>query len=234
MSRLHQSQDQVSKAGRRAGTLAFLSVFLLTQSACRISSNFHEVHEGNLYRSAQLHEREFEIAIKKLGIRTIINLRGAHPGEGWYDAETKVARKYGVTLIDIGMSAKRLPHPQHLASLLDAYRDAARPILIHCKAGADRTGEAAAIYAMEYMGKSRKEALAMLTPRYLHIEQFMPAKRYFIRELYQGLDWAYHSYDPCLPGVKYYDQDKYCTGGSESGDSEIPSSEVGSSSGGDT
>lgn len=165
--------------------------------------NFHEIDPLKLYRSGQLGEQELIKAIEELGIRTVINLRGANPGERWYDEEKEVTTKYNVLQIDIGMSAGRIPYQEDLVKLLDAYRDAPRPILIHCQAGADRTGEAAAIYQMLYMNKSRDEALQMLTPKYFHFEERHPAKRYFIREVWQSEDWARNDYDSCSEDYRY-------------------------------
>ncbi|MFL5812912.1 MAG: dual specificity protein phosphatase family protein [Bdellovibrionia bacterium] len=172
--------------------------------------NFHEVDPGKLYRSAQLSGEELDHAIHQLGIRTVINLRGEDLNSDWYKAEAQVTQTDGVKLINIAMSAKRLPHRNDLIALLDAFEKAERPILVHCQAGADRTGEASAIYEMEYMGKSREEALEMLTLKYDHLELAAPAKRYFIN-LYGGKDWAYHTYDPCVQSYKYYDQQKFCS-----------------------
>lgn len=190
-----------------------LTAIILLVSSCKLLNNFHEVDKGQLYRSAQLSGKEFETAIKAVGIKTIINLRGANPSDKWYQEETAVAAEYGVEHIDIGMSARRLPHREDLIKLLDVFENAERPILIHCQGGADRTGEASAIYQMLYMGKSKKEALKMLTLKYFHLKKRMPAKRYFIKELWQGEDWAHNEYDPCNSDYSYYDpNNNHCQG----------------------
>jgi protein tyrosine/serine phosphatase len=176
-------------------------------SACH--PNFHEVDPGKFYRSAQLSGEELDLAIRTYGIRTVINLRGENPGEKWYDDEVQVTNKDGVKLVSIGMSAKRLPNRKDLIALVEQFETAERPLLVHCQAGADRTGEASAIYEMDYMGKSREEALEMLTLKYDHLEVAAPAKRYFIG-LYGGKDWALHTYDPCQADYKYYDKASLC------------------------
>lgn len=178
----------------------------------RPGKNFHEVVPGEFYRSAQLTGKEFEAAIKDHGIKTIINLRGEKPGSDWFENEVAAAEKHGVQLVSIGMRASRIPHRQDLIKLLDVYANAPRPILVHCQGGADRTGEATAIYAMEYMGWSRKRALKMLTLKYYHFRVFTPAKSYFIRNVYNGETWARTEYDPCAADYKYYDKSKLCRG----------------------
>lgn len=171
--------------------------------------NFHSVKKGELYRSAQLNDKQLDRAIRKLGIKTVINLRGKSD-RNWYLDEKNVAERHGVKLVSIQMSAKRLPTRADLIKLLDTFRDAERPILIHCKGGADRTGEAAAIFAMEYMGQSKKKALHQLSPKYFHFPKFKPAKRYFIKNIWQGAEWAYQNYDPCKSDYKYFNKAIFC------------------------
>jgi protein tyrosine phosphatase (PTP) superfamily phosphohydrolase (DUF442 family) len=194
---------------KAAKTPVKISMIALVALLCGCHPNLHEVDPGKLYRSAQLSGEELDNAIHTLGIRTVINLRGEDKGSDWYETEVKVTTQDSVKLVSIPMSAKRLPHRKDLIALLDAFEKSERPILVHCQAGADRTGEASAIYEMEYMGKSREEALQMLTLKYDHLELAAPAKRYFIG-IYGGRDWAYHGYDPCVQNYRYYDKQQFC------------------------
>ncbi|MFM6930464.1 MAG: fused DSP-PTPase phosphatase/NAD kinase-like protein [Bdellovibrio sp.] len=189
----------------------FATILLLVVTSTALGSNilgpnFHEVDRGNFYRSAQLNEKEFARYIQKYRIQTIINLRGQNPDQPWYQDELAVSQKYGVQHFDISMSAKALPHRENLLRLLELYETAPRPILIHCQGGADRSGEAAAIYQMLYQGKSKKEALKQLTLRYHHAQKFKPAKRYFIESVWQGENWAYNNYYPCDADYRFYDK----------------------------
>jgi protein tyrosine/serine phosphatase len=176
-----------------------------------LGPNFHEVDPGRYYRSAQLNSKEFDYYIKKYKIRTIINLRGAEPQEAWYQDEISVSQKNLVFHFDIPMLAETLPHRENLIRLLDLFKTVPRPILVHCQGGADRSGEASAIYQMLHMGKTKEQALKMLTFKYHHLAFRKPAKRYFIKDLWQGEDWAYNHYDPCEGKFKYYDTNTaYC------------------------
>jgi len=173
--------------------------------------NLREIDPGRFYRSGQLSGAQLRRTIEVLGIRTIINLRGHSTDHEWYRAEAAVAAEKGVALHSVHLSSRGLPHRDELAALLDLYRSAERPILVHCDSGADRAGEAAAIYEIEYMGKSREEALEMLTLHYRHLSWWRPAKRYFL-ERYRGEDWLRNVYDPCLDEYEYYDKARYCGG----------------------
>jgi protein tyrosine/serine phosphatase len=169
-------------------------------------TNLYEIDKGRYFRSAQLSKANLEKLVRESGIKTIINLRGENVGEKWFDDEAQVVKEWGIQHINISMSADRLPHRKDLLKLLDAFRTAERPLLVHCKAGADRTGEASAIYQMLYMGKSRKDAMKMLSPFYLHLSLTKPAKDYFVQSVWQNEQWAYDSYDPCKADYKYYDK----------------------------
>ncbi len=197
----------------------------LLLSSCR----FYEVDPGRLYRSPQPSAADIERYVNENGIKTIINLRGESVGSRWYDQELAAANQYGVKLVNIGMSAKRLPHRKDLIKLLDTFETAQKPMLVHCMAGVDRTGEASAIYEMLYMGKTKEIALEMLTPLFGHFEQIMPAKRYFIRDLWVDEAWAREIYDPCEQNYKYYDKkDPAC------GSKSIPQNEIANDLDGDT
>lgn len=168
---------------------------------CRL----YELEKGQVFRSPQPSAEQIEEAVAQVGLRAIINLRGAAPGKSWWEEERKAAQRLGVQLIDIGMSAKRIPHKQDLIKLLDSLHNAPRPLLIHCMAGVDRTGEASAIFKMIFQGQSKEQALEMLSPSFGHFEKLMPAKRYFIREIWQGEEWARNVYDPCQGQFRFYD-----------------------------
>ena len=173
-------------------------------------TNLHEVDPGRFYRSAQLTGAQLQHAIDAHGIRTVINLRGPDRDDRWYREERRIARENGVAHVDVLLRSRRLPHRDDLITLLDAYRDAKRPILVHCYSGADRSGQASAIYQMEYMGRSKSEALKMLSARFFHFTWLKPAMRYFI-ELYEGEAWARAEYDPCHPDYLHYDRAEFCS-----------------------
>ncbi len=175
------------------------------QAQTRDYANFHEIEKGKFYRSAQLSAGDLEEYVKQYGIRTVINLRGENPGEEWFQNEQAVAQRLGLEFVNIAMLPNKIPSRQNLNTLLMAFATLPRPLLAHCQAGADRTGEASALYQMLYMNKSKKQALKMLTPHYGHFSFVLPAKRYFIEKLWQGVEWAQSQYEPCSGIYKYYD-----------------------------
>jgi len=136
--------------------------------AVQYHGNFHTVSQGTFYRSAQLDKDELEEAVRGQGIRAVLNLRGAHPGEPWYDDEVAVSKALGVAHFDYGLSAYRMLTDSQMADVLGIIRHAPKPLLVHCKSGADRTGLVSALYRFAVEGKNAQEAEQQLTLLYGH------------------------------------------------------------------
>jgi protein tyrosine/serine phosphatase len=183
-------------------------LLLALPAQAKITDNFHVVYAGELYRSAQLSAATLEKKINQYGIKTVINLRGESPGNAWYEREAATVEKAGAMLVNIRFTAGRIPTAAELTSLLAALTSAPRPILVHCEAGADRTGEAVGIYIFDKTG-DRAAARRALSPAYFHFEFTHPAMDYFVGEVYQGAQWAM-SYDPCKADYKYFDRAHLC------------------------
>jgi protein tyrosine/serine phosphatase len=156
--------------------------------------NFHVVEPGRLYRSAQLDPTTLELLVDVFEIRTVVNLRGENPDEAWYENEREVLEAQGVELVDVRMSATALPAREELLKLYDTFLTAEEPILIHCRAGADRTGAAAAIWRMVVLGDSREDAARELCVCYGHFEAFTPAMDELVRIFQPDRAWIQEEY----------------------------------------
>ena len=119
------------------GTLAALVLYF---GYLQVTGNFHTVVAGEFYRSNQPTPARLTAYKKQDGIRSVLNLRGAHPGEAWYDQEKAAAQRLGLKLIDFKMSDHEILSPARVAALEAVMAQAPKPLLVHCKAGADRTG----------------------------------------------------------------------------------------------
>jgi len=134
----------------RPRVFACTAVFVLTLALSLVlapgwwGANFHEVLPGRVFRSGQLSPRALENAIEARGLRSIVNLRGAKPGEGWYDAEADVARRRGLSYEDLDLP-KRLPSRLIVLRLIHLVETLPEPVLVHCKAGSDRSGFASVL-----------------------------------------------------------------------------------------
>jgi protein tyrosine/serine phosphatase len=132
------------------------------------TGNLHTVSEGVLYRSAQLSQQQFADAIQEYRLKSILNLRGAHPGEAWYDDEIAAAREAGIAHYDYPMSAKRRLAREQIEPILEIVRNAPKPLLIHCRSGADRSGLVAALFRLAIEHATPEEADRQLSLRYGH------------------------------------------------------------------
>jgi protein tyrosine/serine phosphatase len=110
--------------------------------------NFHEVEPGRYYRSAQLAPTDLDRAIRRYGIRSILNLRGKKAGSAWYDGEVATSRADGVVHLDYAILAEHPVTVTQMTEILAILRDAPQPVLVHCQAGSDRTGLVTALYLL--------------------------------------------------------------------------------------
>jgi protein tyrosine/serine phosphatase len=130
----------------------------------RYSGNFYEVAPG-IYRSHQLYSFDMPKFYKKYHFKTILNLRGAHPDKKWYQYEVKFCKEHNITLINFGFSDKKVQSIKKMQKLIEIIKTAKKPLLIHCRAGADRTGLASALYLYSI---GDKNASKMLSLKYGH------------------------------------------------------------------
>jgi len=160
----------------------------------RPTDNFHVIEPGRAYRSAQLDVTTLELLVDVFGIRTVINLRGENASELWYQRERDALGAAGVEYIDVRMSASSLPAREELLKLYDAFLSAEEPILMHCQAGADRAGAAAALWRMVVLGDERGEAAGELSICYGHFEAVTPAMDELVRVFEPDRAWIETQY----------------------------------------
>ncbi|MFO0815706.1 MAG: tyrosine-protein phosphatase [Gemmatales bacterium] len=131
-------------------TLLFLVAFFTTLEIVRITAgpNWHTIVSGELYRSAHLSSSEIQSVAHRFGIRSIINLRNCCPWEPWYQNEGQAVDQLQLQRVDLNFSAYIYPAPQELQKLFTALETSPRPLFIHCRRGADRTGLASVIASL--------------------------------------------------------------------------------------
>lgn len=141
------------------------------------AKRLREIAPQKLYRSGQLTADGFREAVRRHGIRTVINLqeeaRDPYLPEGWQQPaklrESEVCAELGVRYIalDGGVLAPDAPEGLHRPPVIDEFlhildNPANYPVLFHCKAGLHRTGLLTAIYRMEYEDWSTAAAVEEL------------------------------------------------------------------------
>lgn len=113
------------------------------------SYNFYQVSPG-LYRAAQPDARMMR-EYEDYGIKTVINLRN-------FNSDKDEVRGTGLVLVEIPILTWSLEIGE-VVEVLQAIRDAKKPVLIHCQHGADRTGLMVAMYRIVEQGWSKEKAI---------------------------------------------------------------------------
>ncbi len=163
----------LNKIRTRPKSLFALALLLILTGSYFIymeeQGNFHPITVGEAYRSAQMDRDELEYYINKYHFKSILNLRGKDPEEDWYNEEVKITSEYGLTHYDMALSASRELTDQEVKRLIEIFESAPRPILIHCKSGADRSGLVAAMWKVIVDKQPKEEAKNQLSLLYGHI-----------------------------------------------------------------
>jgi len=101
----------------------------------------------SLFRGAQPLSGGFE-QLKKLGITTIVDLRGEDPDKiKW---ERQQAESAGMHFVNIPVSGWSPPTNDQVAEFLSLFKNKNEKIFVHCRFGDDRTGVFVATYRMTH------------------------------------------------------------------------------------
>lgn len=131
------------------------------------SENFHTLIPDVAYRSGQLGREDFEKKISTYKIRSVLNLRGSSKLP-WYSDEIATMRQFGIVHFDHKLSASKHAPTSELLDILKIIEQSPKPILIHCRGGADRTGLVSAITRLALEKTTIQEAKKELSLRYGH------------------------------------------------------------------
>ena len=163
--------------------------------------NFAVVVPGQWYRAS--HPLPWRIGgwVRRIGLRTIVNLRG--PRECGSDALSRAtAARLGVNHVYMPFESRGAPHRDRILRFHEIWRTVETPVLMHCKSGADRAGLASGLVLM-FGGGTAADALGQLSLRFGHVRRAPPGilDAFFLR--YQAeaegrlpfLDWVRDEYD---------------------------------------
>jgi protein tyrosine/serine phosphatase len=193
-------KGDVNTAQGRA--LAWVDSLFVDHAVLRVAlANFGTVIPGKLYRCNHPTPMRIRRLTRRYGLTTIINLRGV-TGSGSYHLSRDTARRLGVDYHDLSFESRGAPHRDRILRLLEIWRAAPGPVLLHCKSGADRAGLAAGLCLL-FEGRSANEALRQLSWRFGHIKQARTGilDAFFLHYRRDGegrkpfLDWLDQDYD---------------------------------------
>lgn len=151
--------------GRRA---AFWHFQLMDHAFLRrYWTNLYEIAPG-AWRSNQPSPQRLE-RYAKMGIRSVITLRGNAP-HSHYLFEEEACARLGLSFHSVAIHARQLVPRGVLLDLLDLFETVERPFVMHCKSGADRAGLASVLYLLHIEKQPLKVARCQLSWRYLHLK----------------------------------------------------------------
>jgi protein tyrosine/serine phosphatase len=164
-------------------------------------TNFYQF-SPNAFRSNQPSPRRLR-KYKKLGIKTIINLRGT-PKQSHYLFEQEACDELDLVLINCSIFARAFTSKKYFIELYDSFDEINGPFVLHCKSGADRASIAAAFYQIYIHGYSVKQTRDQFSLKYLHLKFTKTGLLDFLMDTYEregeskGIelrDWITDHYD---------------------------------------
>jgi len=142
----------------------------------------------------------------RLGVRTVINLRGRREQCGSWQLEKAACDRHGLTMVDFKITSRDMPKKEALRDARELFRSIQYPALLHCKAGSDRAGFMSVLYLFIHENLPLAEAMGQLHWRFGHVRQAKTGMLDFFFESYAahaaanpGSDfwqWVDEVYDP--------------------------------------
>ena len=186
----------------RRGVKDWVELMLKDHGFLRLGwHNLHEIRPG-VWRANQPAPKDVR-QVAKLGIKTIVNLRGPRSDGGWR-LEKEACDKAGITLVDFTVRSRAVPDYEVLRGAKEMFQAIEYPMMMHCKSGADRAGIMSALYLLLMENATVDEALEMLSLKYLHVKQAKTGLLDAFIEAYRPaqdagksmLDWAKQDLNP--------------------------------------
>jgi protein tyrosine/serine phosphatase len=121
------------------------------------------VTEGVLYRDGCQSPREFENALERTKVKTVVSLIDDRelndPAKPQFKREEQILRERGVNLVRIPVKLGGWPTEQDVRRFLDIATDKQnQPVMVHCAQGVRRTGMMVAAYQQAVLGYDDQKA----------------------------------------------------------------------------
>ena len=171
-----------------------------SEKARFLYENLGELAPGIGYRSGDPSDDLLEFLVKRVNLGQILDIqRKPDP------REKEFIESHGGTYTHVRMGASHPPTPRKVLEMIRVTlraQEEGRPFLMHCRAGADRTGMMGAIWRMLFQGVSDRELLKRHTSYHFHIPPAYP-------NVYRILDlFPVELYRPFIDNPQLLDDEK--------------------------
>jgi len=127
--------------------MVWLNAIFIDHAFFRVFYNLRSPVGSELFRSA--HPMPYQLrAAQRAGIASIINLRGIEPHLGSNVLEWQACEAMGLPIVHFPIGSREAPHADAILGLDALFESQPKPIMVHCKSGADRAGLASTVYLL--------------------------------------------------------------------------------------
>lgn len=141
--------------------------------------NFDVVEPGKVYRSGVLTSAAMKKVVEENEIKLVIDLGAHHAGSKSEEREAQAVKVLGVDRVQLRLFGDGTGDPNEYVEALRLMKATEGAALVHCAAGAQRTGVAVVLYRMIEDGWTMETALAE-AERYGHDPQDNTALRPYL------------------------------------------------------
>ncbi len=144
--------------------------------------NFHQVDKW-LYRGGILKTEQDILELKKIGIKTVVNLEWDRifAESSGIKKEKEWCQKAGIKFIHIPLFPTKAPRKNDVEKILTLIEASDKPIYIHCRHGVDRTGFITAMYRINHDKWSLDHAYNEMLNLGFHNHRFFYWKKWLFR-----------------------------------------------------
>ncbi|QCE35222.1 protein tyrosine phosphatase [Acetobacteraceae bacterium] len=165
--------------------------------------NLSPIIPQKVWRSNHPTPRRFKRLVKQLHLKSIINLRGHRPECGSDRLGREICKNIAIPYENMAFESRNFPQKERILKFYHFWKTLPKPMLIHCKSGADRAGLASALILL-FEGYTVQEAQKQLHWRFFHFSRSRTGVLDLFLKLYERtgekknisfLDWVQKDYD---------------------------------------
>ncbi|WP_428385654.1 fused DSP-PTPase phosphatase/NAD kinase-like protein [Nevskia ramosa] len=139
---------------------AWLNMLFVDHSIFRFIYNTRMAVTPELHRCG--HPMPYQLrGAQRAGIKTVLSLRGNEAHLGSNQLEWDTCKRIGLTLVHFPIGSRSAPQRDEVLEIIKLLETLPKPLLIHCKSGADRAGMVSTIWQL-LRGESFDTAMRQL------------------------------------------------------------------------